>query len=403
MLVQSMKKNNWVNKKIGEICAVINGGTPKTRLKEYWDGEHLWITPAEMGKRQTPYIDETSRKISDLGLKNSSAQMLPPYSVILSSRAPIGHLVVNIKPMATNQGCKGLVPCDQLYYKYLYYYLASNVELLNSLGTGATFKELSSGKLKEVEAPLPPLPEQHRIVAILDKAFQAIDTAKANAEKNLKNARELFESYLNEIFTKRKLGWKKATLQDVCEKITDGTHQTPKYFDSGFIFLSSKNVKNGVIDWENIKYIDEEQHIAMQKRLAPRLNDILLRKNGAGYGKAALVDKNEIFDVYVSLAVLRPLKFILPKYLLHFVNSPVAMQQFEERIKGTGVPNLHLKEIQAVVLFYPDKLDEQKIIAENMDKLFIQTQHLESLYQQKLTALDELKKSILHQAFNGEL
>ena len=149
-------KKGWQTKTLGETCEVVNGGTPKTGVPEYWDGQYRWITPAEMGKRLSPYVSETDRMISDLGLRNSSAQMLPPHSVILSSRAPIGHLVINTELMATNQGCKGLIPRSQLQHKFLYYYLSNIVDLLNSLGTGATFKELSGGKLKEVTVPAPP-------------------------------------------------------------------------------------------------------------------------------------------------------------------------------------------------------------------------------------------------------
>jgi len=206
------RKKAWQTKTIGETCEVVNGGTPKTGVSEYWDGQHRWITPAEMGKRLSPYVSETERMISDLGLRNSSAQMLPPHSVILSSRAPIGHLVINTELMATNQGCKGLIPRSQLQHKFLYYYLSSIVDLLNSLGTGATFKELSGGKLTEVEIPVPPLAEQQRIVGLLDEAFEGLATAKANAEKNLQNARALFESHLQSVFTQRGPGWVETTL-----------------------------------------------------------------------------------------------------------------------------------------------------------------------------------------------
>ena len=103
-------KAGWQTKTLGEACEVMNGGTPKTGIPEYWNGGHLWIAPAEMDNRSSPYVSDTKRKITDLGLCDSSAQMLPPNSVILSSRAPIGHLVINIEPMATNQGCKGLIP-----------------------------------------------------------------------------------------------------------------------------------------------------------------------------------------------------------------------------------------------------------------------------------------------------
>lgn len=150
-------KKGWEVKSIQEVCDVVNGGTPKTGVKDYWDGNNLWITPAEMGKRNSPFVNDTARKLTDSGLRNSSAQLLPEYSIILSSRAPIGHLVINEIPMAFNQGCKGLIPKDKLNYNFLYHYLAYKVDFLNSLGTGATFKELSATKLKEVEIPLPRL------------------------------------------------------------------------------------------------------------------------------------------------------------------------------------------------------------------------------------------------------
>ncbi|MDQ8145421.1 MAG: restriction endonuclease subunit S [Gemmatimonadota bacterium] len=193
-------KQGWQTKSLGEVCKIMNGGTPKTGVPDYWGGEHLWITPAEMGKRTSPYADDTERKLTDAGLQNSSARMLPPHSVILSSRAPIGHLVINTKSMATNQGCKGLIPGSQLNEKFLYYYLSSIVDLLNSLGTGATFKELSGGKLKEVTLPVPPLAEQQRIVGLLDEAFSVLAAAQAHAERNHRNARDLFESQLTESF-----------------------------------------------------------------------------------------------------------------------------------------------------------------------------------------------------------
>ena len=111
-------KAGWQNKTIGQVCEVVNGGTPKTGVAAYWDGSHQWITPAEMGKRRSPYISQTGRTITDEGLQNSSARLLPPHSVILSSRAPIGYLVINTDPMATNQGCKGLIPSEDIDHKF---------------------------------------------------------------------------------------------------------------------------------------------------------------------------------------------------------------------------------------------------------------------------------------------
>jgi len=193
--------NGWQTKKLGDVCEVVNGGTPKTSVNEYWGGDLLWITPAEMGKRSSPYVSETERRITDKGLKNSSAKLLPPKSVILSTRAPIGHLVINTEPMATNQGCKGLIPSAILHYKYLFYYLGSKVELLNDLGSGATFKELSGGKLKEVTIPIAPLPEQQRIVAMLDELSTEIKKLETINQQKEVALEELKKSIINRSFS----------------------------------------------------------------------------------------------------------------------------------------------------------------------------------------------------------
>lgn len=269
-------------------------------------------------------------------------------------------------------------------------------------GNGATVDTLTIQKLQSVSVHVPSASEQHRIVTLLDEAFADIATAKANAEKNLQNAHELLDNYLEKIFATISPDWKKATLQSLCEKITDGTHQTPTYFESGVIFLSSRNVTSGEIDWNNIKYIDEKQHLEMHRRVAPRVGDILLAKNGTT-GVAAMVDKNEVFDIYVSLALIRPLGVIHPKLLLHFINSPTAKKQFNRRLKGTGVPNLHLEEIRQVEVNFPISHATQDRLVMDIEVFKREVQRLEAIYRQKLTALDDLKKSLLHQAFSGQL
>jgi type I restriction enzyme S subunit len=293
-------------------------------------------------------------------------------------------------------GVKLLQPKEFLDPKYFFYFL-QNINLRN-LGYARHYRLL---KEKDISYP-ESISEQKRIVKILDEAFEKLEKVKENTEKNLQNSKELFESYLNNIFSNPGKDWKEKTLKEVCEKITDGTHQTPTYFENGYIFLSSKNVTSGKIDWDNVRYIDKKQHIEMQKRVSPRRNDILLAKNGTT-GVAAIVDKDEVFDIYVSLAHIRTLDFIDPRFMLHFVNSPVAKRQFNKRLKGSGVPNLHLEEIREVLISFPRLLSEQKQIVKKLDQLSEKTQKLESLYKQKLESIEELKKSILHKAFGGGL
>lgn len=160
----------------------------------------------------------------------------------------------------------------------------------------------------------------------------------------------------------------KYKLDELCEFITDGTHQTPEYCEEGgVIFLSSKDVTERKINWDDVKYIPESLHRKLHKRLSPRLNDILLAKNGTT-GVAAIVDRDEVFDIYVSLAVLRPLESVCPKYLLYAINSPAANRQFNAGLKGIGVPNLHLGVIRETVINVAPR-DEQERICEILDKV----------------------------------
>ena len=143
------------------------------------------------------------------------------------------------------------------------------------------------------------------------------------------------------------LGIEVMSIKSVCEKITDGTHQTPTYSEKGYMFLSSKDVKTGHIDWGNIRYISQELHSELSRRVSPRRNDILLAKNGTT-GIAALVETDQIFDIYVSLALLRPKQDINPIYLLSAINNDMTKRQFDAGLKGIGVPNLHLNVINQV-------------------------------------------------------
>ena len=195
-------------------------------------------------------------------------------------------------------------------------------------------------------------------------------------------------------------GWEVKKLKEVCEKITDGTHQTPKYFEEGYIFLSSKNVTSGKIDWDNVKYIDEKQHKEMHKRVAPKVGDILLAKNGTT-GIAAMVDRDVIFNIYVSLAHLSPLKNVSPFYLLHFINSPLAKAQFNKRLKGVGVPNLHLEEIREVEIPLPPLPEQQRIVA-ILDEAFAAIAKAKANAQQNLQNAKELFESYLQGVFENK-
>lgn len=189
-------------------------------------------------------------------------------------------------------------------------------------------------------------------------------------------------------------------LWEICEKITDWTHQTPTYVSEWVIFLSSKNVTTWKIDWENIKYINYKQHLEMSKRISPQKWDILLAKNWTTW-VAAIVDKDNIFDIYVSLALLRPGKTVLVNFLWYFLNSHIAKKQFSSKIKWSGVPNLHLKEIKEVIIPLPP-LSTQKLIVEKLDMIFAEIEKSKNLLEKNLQNVDEMNKSVLEKIFAND-
>jgi type I restriction enzyme S subunit len=161
----------WARIRLDQCTRIVSGATPSTSVREFWDGDICWTTPKDLSKLDGPYINDTPRKLTKAGIRNCAAEMLPVGSVLFSSRAPIGHVAINVIPMATNQGFKSFVPDrSQLDTKFLYWWLKANRPYLESLGNGATFKEVSKAVVSRIEIPLPPLDKQREIGALLDQA-----------------------------------------------------------------------------------------------------------------------------------------------------------------------------------------------------------------------------------------
>ena len=186
-------------------------------------------------------------------------------------------------------------------------------------------------------------------------------------------------------------------LEDLCEPIKDGTHQTPTYTDdkeNGFLFYSSKDVVTRYMDWDHPMYIPADLHEQLYKRIAPRKGDILLAKNGTT-GIAAIVDRDAVFDIYVSLALLRPLPGTNVKYLWQAINMPETKRQFDARLKGIGVPNLHLGEIKKAKIVVPP-IELQNEFAEFVE----QSDKSKFELEKAIENIDELMRSLMQQDFS---
>ena len=199
-------------------------------------------------------------------------------------------------------------------------------------------------------------------------------------------------------------GWVWTTLPELCVlPITDGTHQTPTYTDkaNGIPFLSSKDVTSQKIDWTNIKYITKDLHEILYKRIAPQKNDILLAKNGTT-GVAAIVEDERVFDIYVTLAVIRPSNFIDPKFLLYIINSDFCKKQFNDHLTGIGLPNLHLTDIKKTIIPVPPYKEQVKIV-DAINRLFKWIYVVDKGRLNINELISQTKAQILDLAIHGKL
>ncbi|MBT9139209.1 MAG: hypothetical protein DDT31_01790 [Syntrophomonadaceae bacterium] len=182
---ESEEAKKWEKKRLGRCCEVVTGSTPRTDVPSNWNGDILWTTPNDMGKLAGFTIDNTERKISERGLKSCSTKLLPPGSVLLTTRAPIGHLAINTKPMCTNQGFKSFIPSPQVYDWFLFFALKYFVPALQSMGRGQTFTEISKKQVESFEIPFPSLFGQQRIATELSEKMVQVEKLRASIENQL--------------------------------------------------------------------------------------------------------------------------------------------------------------------------------------------------------------------------
>ena len=280
----------------------------------------------------------------------------------------------------------GLCPNDLLQPRYLYYFC--QIYDFEKHNKATTIPSLVKNDLLKICIPVPPMATQEQIVAELDQINDLIAKSRELLSQLDALAQSLFYDTFGDPISNPK-GFTIVPLYNVFSLITDGTHQTPTYTtdtENGVKFLSAKDVVNGYIDWTNIKYIPFDLHVELHKRLAPQRGDILLCKNGTT-GICALVETDDIFDIYVSLALLRPKTNTCRKYLVYAINNPFTREQFNHSLKGIGVPNLHLNKIRATKIILPP-LALQEDFAAKVEAIEAQKAKVEAEIAELQTLLD---------------
>lgn len=251
-------KKGWAIMKLGELCNIQLGKTPYRKNPKFWDRnkitDNVWLSIADLKHGQ--YITSSNEHISDIGAKE--VVKIPKGTMLLSFKLTLGRVSFAGADLYTNEAIAALIDLDNRLSKYFlfYYFTLFDWDKAAEGDIKVKGKTLNKQKLQELPIIVPPIPEQKRIVAILDKAFAAIDKAKANTEKNLQNVRELFESYLQKVFQNSGDGWEQKMLGEVCSLITDGKHGDCKNeTNSGYYFLSAKDVRNGTLLFDNARQI----------------------------------------------------------------------------------------------------------------------------------------------------
>ncbi|CAN5218561.1 hypothetical protein BH09SUM1_BH09SUM1_08730 [soil metagenome] len=290
--------------------------------------------------------------------------------------------------------------------RFLFHILEGKLrETVSKQKLGNTMPYIKVGMLSGFQLPVPPLPEQRRIVGILDKAFEAIATAKANAEKNLENARAVFESELQSAFTKGGKGWIERQLGEI-SWLKNGLNFNQRSKGQSVRIVGVGDFgQNHIVPLTTLNSVTIDDDLEENYRI--REHDILtVRSNGSKdlVGRCLLVPKlNEIISYSGFVIRIRPdIDVVVPRLLLHFMKCGSTRDQLMRGGGGANISNINQAKLSMLMVSLPP-LKYQQAIADKLDRIMEESSHLESIYQRKLAALEELKKSLLHQAFAGEL
>nr|WP_317403432.1 restriction endonuclease subunit S [uncultured Helicobacter sp.] len=353
--LQSLHKEQWQEVRLGEVAEIISGGTPKTSIPEYWNGEIPWLTPKDLAGYNHIYISKGERFITELGLKNSSATLMPKGTILLSSRAPIGYVAIAQNDICTNQGFKSLVvEPKQACNLFVYYWIKNNVEYLQSLGTGTTFEEISKGVVQDITIPLPPLTIQQKIAEILSSFDDKIDLLHRQNKTLESLALTLFRHYF--IDNPNRNEWEEVSLNSLCEITSSKRIFYSEYVEYGIPFYRSKEI----IEFskgnnpQNELFIDENKYNDIANKFGvPQANDILLTSVGT-LGIPYLVPKDKKFYFKDgNLTWFKNFKNITSLFLFYWFKSPQGKEKLDSIAIGSTQQALTIAALKAVNIHLP--------------------------------------------------
>ncbi|NDJ24440.1 hypothetical protein GS682_22910 [Nostoc sp. B(2019)] len=390
--------STWIWIEIDKISEIVGGGTPSRNNSDYFDGDILWATPTDVTALDNLWIEKTKEKITQTGLKNSSAKLLPCGTVLMTSRATIGATAIAHYPMATNQGFANFI-CNEnlLYNEYLAYWLPSIKPYLLNLAGGTTFKEIAKSALKKIKIPLPPLLEQRRIVSILREADEIRCLRKQANEKRKKFLQSVFfELFGNPDPKRNNRGWEIVKLEDFLEVGTGGTpsRSNPSYYGGSYAWVKTTELRDNIINSTEETITDTGLKFSNAK-IYPE-NTILLAMYGQGQTRGRTAKLGIPAATNQACAAFLPSNELLPNYLWYWFQN--SYKNIRDLARGGPQVNLNLSILKNLKIPKPDLNLQQRF--ESLVDEYLQ---LEALSTTSLDKTDSLFKSLLSNAFTGEL
>jgi type I restriction enzyme S subunit len=392
-------KQGWEIKKLGEVLVKTETIDPTKKPNE----EFTYLDVSSVNK-ETKEIENATILLGKRA-PSRARKLVRTNDVIFATVRPTHSRVALITEEYDEQVCSTgyfvLRGKDFIFNQYLFYFLLTDEfnEQMEKLQKGASYPAVTDAEIKSILLRFPKsLTEQQRIVVILDEAFAAIAKAKANAEQNLKNAKDLFESYLQGVFENG--NWEEKKLNEITE-VKDGTHDSPKYIKEGIPFVTQKNIRQNGLSFDDTRFITETDHEKFFKRSNVTYGDILISMIGANRGMAAIVDDKRIFSIK-NVGLIKESQNINKHFLLYYLKSSLAMKYVLYMSNGGAQEFVGLTALRSFPIPYPT-IKEQDDIVKKLDAISSETNKLVSIYQKKIESLAELKKSVLQKAFTGEL
>lgn len=423
-MMRVLSDTTWSPRKIWNCFDIVNGATPASGTAHFWDGEISWVGPADLGKLSSRVVSRGERNLTESGYKNCGTTFVPAGTIILSARAPIGHVAVAANRLCFNQGCKGLVPNSDIFGEFAYWLILALKPKLEAAGQGTTFVELSRSKLKDVTFLLPPLPEQRAIAAFLDRKCATIDEAVRIKEEQIRLLAERRQILIQQAVTRglnpdapmKNSGidwigqipahWEVKRFKSVATafgRIGFRGYSTTDLVNKGegAVTLSPSNLSDGLMQFEKCSYISWKKY-QESPEIQVEEGDVLVVKTGSTFGKTGFVRKlPEPATINPQLVVLKNIKCD-SEFLYHLISSPQFQAEVKRRVIGSTIPTMSESRLLGIDLQIPPR-DEQNEIIDHIAAVSGQIDAVIALKESQITALREYKTSLINAAVTGKI